>query len=87
MAKFQIHRGDDYLAVLSPKRNKDDTVVYQIQYPSLEDEIRAEKIIKVWNAHADLFAVVKSMAQFDGRNNNKGLKDMAQAALKKLGEV
>lgn len=38
---------------------------------------------KLIAAAPDLLEVVRAMANFDGRNNNKHLKDMARAAIAK----
>lgn len=35
-------------------------------------------------SHGELVEVVEAMARFDGRNNNKHLKEMAQNALREM---
>jgi hypothetical protein len=52
-----------------------------INYNQSEFEAKANAVLIA--AAPDLLEVVHAMANFDGRNNNQALKNMAQAAIAK----
>lgn len=59
---------------------------YTTPYMDISEEDAAH-IVKCVNMHDELVGVVRAMANFDGRNNNYHLKQMARETLKKAGAL